>query len=319
MNKTVLITGIAGSGGSYLAEYIHKNHPEYSINGLVRWHSTTSQKNLNSLRNEITLWECDMMDLPCLIRILRLVRPDKIFNMASHANVRVAFDTPIAVLNNNVGLTANLLEAIRLECPETVLVHCSTSEVYGNPLKFPMKEDHPMKPVNPYAVSKLTQEALAYAYYKSWNLRVVITRAFAYINPRRRELFSTAFANQIARIEEGEQTYLEHGNLDSIRTLVDVRDIAEAYWIASERCSYGEPYNIGGKTPISVKEFLDYLIINSKTKIEVRQSKDLMRPVDVTKQIPDVKLFEDHTQWTPKYSMEESVQWLLDYCRKEQK
>lgn len=315
--KNVLITGIAGSGGSYLAEYILKEHPEYNVYGFVRWHSTTSQNNLKDIKCNIILHEVDMLDMPSMIRVLRKVRPERIFNLASHANVRVAFDTPISVLENNMMLTANLLEAIRLECPETTLFHCSTSEIYGNPEQYPITEEHPVKPVNPYAVSKLCQENLVYAYHKSFNIRAIISRAFAYINPRRRELFSTAFALQVARIECKKQDILYHGNLDSLRTLVDVRDIVDAYWVACDKCDVGEPYNIGGNTVISVGDFLEILKKHAKVPIICKQDPALMRPVDVTRQVPDVSKFLKKTGWNPKYSFDDSVEFLLDHVRKE--
>lgn len=313
----VLLTGVAGSGGSYLAEWIVENHPEVQVHGFHRWHSTTSQNNLDAIKDKIILHEVDMLDLPSIIRVLREIRPYRIFNMASHANVRVAFDTPISVLNNNVVLMANLLEAIRLECPETLLHHCSTSEVYGNPEDWPITENHPLKPVNPYAVSKLTQETLAYAYYKSFGLRVIITRMFAYINPRRRELFATAFAKQVARIEYGKQDVLYHGNLDSLRTLIDVRDAMEIYWIACDKCNIGEPYNCGGNNVISVGGFLKILCRHAEIPILCQQSPKLMRPTDITNQIPDVSKFNNLTGWKPKYSFDDSVEFLLNHVRQE--
>lgn len=317
MKNNVLITGISGSGGSYLAEYIVKEHPEVNVHGFARWHSTTSQKNLDSIKDKIIMHEVDMLDLASMSRALRIIKPTKIFNLASHANVRVCFDTPLAVLQNNIMSTANLLESIRLECPETIYQHCSTSEVYGNPLTFPMTEDHPLKPVNPYSVSKLSQESLVYAYFKSWNLRVVVTRMFAYINPRRRDLFATAFAHQIVQIERGERSILKHGNLDSIRTLIDVRDAMETYWIACDKCEYGIPYNIGGKDILTVGNFLEILKSKARVKIVCEQDKNLLRPIDVTKQICDTSKFDTLTRWKPRYTLEESVEFLLDHLRKE--
>src|SRR3990167_350885 len=317
VDNKVFITGINGSGGSYLAEYILNEHPEIEIHGAVRWHSTGHQNNLINIKNKITLHEIDLNDLPSIIRILHKLKPYRIFNLASHANVRVCFDTPIAVLQNNIMSTANLLEAIRLECPETLYHHCSTSEVYGNPETYPITEEHPMRPVNPYAVSKLSQEALVFAYYKSFGLRVIITRMFAYINPRRRELFATAFAKQVARIECGLQDILYHGNLESLRTLIDVRDAMETYWIACDKCEIGVPYNIGGNTVISVGEFLNILCSHSKVPIICKQDPSLMRPVDVTRQVPDISKFEKCTGWKPKYSFDESVEFLLEHIRKE--
>lgn len=317
MNDNVLITGICGSGGSYLAEYIVNNHPNYKVHGIARWHSTTNKDNVKSIRDKVIIHECDLLDLASLIRILRTVQPVKIFNLASHANVRVAFDTPLAVINNNVGSTANLLEAIRLECPDTVFQHCSTSEIYGNPLAFPMKESHPSNPVNPYSVSKQAQESLAICYHKAFNLNVVITRAFAYINPRRRDLFATSFAYQIAEIEKGKRDVLRHGNLESVRTLIDVRDMMRAYWLASEKCLFGVPYNIGGKDILSVGDFLNVLIKHAKTYIQCEQDKTLLRPVDVTKQICDTYLFDNLTGFKPEYTLDDSVEFLLNHVRNE--
>ncbi len=313
----VLVTGANGSGGSYLCEYIVENHPEVNVQAISRWHSTTNQDNLADIKSKITMHECDLLDLGSIIRVLREVKPKRIFHLASHANVRKCFDTPIAVVNNNIVSTHNLLEAIRLECPETILQHCSTSEVYGNPEEFPMTENHPLKPVNPYSVSKLAQESLCYAYYKSWGIKVIITRMFAYINPRRRDLFATAFAHQINEIERGQRHILRHGNLDSIRTIIDVRDAMRSYWIASERCKIGEVYNIGGKEVISVGQFLDKLIEHATAPIKRELDKSLLRPVDVTKQVCDTTKFDTLTGFKPKYSLDESIEFLLNHVRKE--
>lgn len=312
----ILITGCTGSGGSYLAEYIIENHPDVKVFGIARWGSTKTQDNIKHIKDKIKIIECDLTDLSSTIRALDYCKPDRIFNLASHANVRVCFDNPLAVLNNNIFSTANLLEAVKLICPKAIFQQCSTSEVYGNPAEFPMTENHPMKPVNPYSVSKLAQEALSYAYHKSWGLNVVITRAFAYVNPRRHDLFATSFALQVARIEQGKQSVLRHGNLNSVRTLIDVRDMMRAYWIACEKCEYGIPYNIGGKDVLSVNDFLQLLIKHAKCPINCVEDKALLRPVDVTRQVPDTSKFYELTGFEPEYTLEDSVQFLLENARK---
>lgn len=313
----VLITGITGSGGSYLAEYILENHANVNLYGLHRWHSSGHLQNIEKIKDAITILECDLLDLSSVIRALKISKPDKIFHLASFANVRKCFDTPLAVINNNIMGTANLLEGIRLVCPETILQMCSTSEVYGNPLTFPMTEDHPLKPVNPYSVSKLAQESLSYAYHKSWGLRVITTRMFAYINPRRHDLFGTAFARQVVKIERGLQEVLYHGNIGSVRTIIDVRDAMRSYWIASEKCVAGDVYNIGGSDVLSVGEFLDKLISKSKCHISTKLDVNLLRPVDVTRQVCDCSKFNNLTGFTPEYSLDDSIDFLLDYCRED--
>ena len=139
---------------------------------------------------------------------------------------------------------------------------------------------------------------------------------FAYINPRRENLFATSFAMQIACIEAGLQKVLLHGNLESTRTLIDVRDAMSSYWVAAEKCRFGEVYNIGGKTIITVGDFLELLRKKARVKIPLRQDPKLLRPTDVTLQIPDVTKFTKETGWKPKYSFEESVELLLEHCRK---
>lgn len=313
----VLITGITGSGGSYLAEYILENHREVNVYGLHRWHSSGHLNNIEAIKDKITVLECDLLDLSSVIRALKIAKPDRIFHLAAFANVRKCFDTPLAVINNNIMGTANLLEAVRLESPEAIVQMCSTSEVYGNPQTFPMREDHPLQPVNPYSVSKLTQESLAYAYYKSWQLRVIITRMFAYINPRRHDLFATAFARQVAKIERGGEGTLYHGNLDSVRTLIDVRDAMRSYWLASEKCAYGVAYNIGGKDVLSVGDFLNILIKKASCPIKIKADPKLLRPIDVTRQVCDTLKFDNLTNFKPLYSLEQSIEWLLENVRKE--
>jgi len=317
--KKIIITGISGSGGSYLAEHIVNNHPEVEVHGISRWHSASEKNNLENIADKVKVHECDLTDVSSVTRVLKEVKPDGIFHLAAHANVRASFTNPLAVLYNNIMGTANLFEAVRLAEIDPVLQLCSTSEVYGqvDPKNVPIKESCPINPSNPYAVSKLAQDSLAYTYFKSYGMKIIRTRMFAYLNPRRSDLFATSFAMQVAKIEAGLQKELRHGNLDSVRTIIDVRDAMESYWEALLKCKFGEAYNIGGATVITVGEFLD--LLKKKATCEIPSSVDpaLLRPTDVTLQIPDVSKFQNETGWKPKYSFEDSVEFLLSHCRKE--
>ncbi|HAM39139.1 MAG TPA: GDP-mannose 4,6-dehydratase [Elusimicrobia bacterium] len=319
--KKVVITGISGSGGSYLAEYILNNHPDVELHGITRWHSTTTNKNLKNIMQKVLIHDCDLTDLSSVFRIQQIIKPDAIFHTASYANVLASFNTPIAVLNNNIIGTVNLFEAVKLSKIDSIVQLCSTSEVYGqvDPKNVPIKEDCPLNPSSPYAVSKVTQDLMGYTYFKNWNMKVIRTRMFAYINPRRSDLFATAFAMQVARIEAGLQKVLLHGNLDSVRTIIDVRDAMESYWIALKKCEFGEIYNIGGTTVMKVGDFLNVLKKMARCKIPSKPEPGLFRPTDVTLQIPDTSKFMKQTGWKPKYTFEQSIQILLDHCRNEVK
>lgn len=316
--KNILITGISGSGGSYLADYIVDNHPKVSVHGISRWHSASSPANLEHSAARTIMHECDLTDFSAVFSVLRDVEPDVIFHIASHANVRASFINPLAVLNNNIMGTANLFEAIHLLKTDPIIQLCSTSEVYGqvNPDEVPINENQPIRCSSPYAVSKVTQDLLGLTYFRSYNMKIIRTRMFAYLNPRRADLFASSFARQVARIEAGLQQELTHGNLNSIRTLIDVRDAMEAYWLAVLHCKPGEAYNIGGTTTVSVGDFLELLKKLAKTRIPSRVDPDLLRPSDVTLQIPDITKFTAATRWNPKYTFEDSVAFLLDYWRK---
>ncbi len=315
--RKVLITGIAGSGGSYLAEFIAKNHPKTEIHGIMRWHSSSAAENLRLVRDRIQLHECDLNDLSSVLTALEAAKPDTIFHLASHANVRASFIYPQAVLSNNILGTCNLFEAVRLLKLNPVIQHCSTSEVYGqvDPKDVPIREDAPIRPSSPYAVSKAAQDHLALTYFRSYGLKIIRTRMFAYINPRRADLFATSFVRQAVRIEAGLQKELLHGNLDSVRTMIDIHDAMEAYWVAAEKCRPGEVYNIGGATTISVGDFLKLVKKSSRVKIPSRVDPALLRPADVTLQIPCVKKFQDETGWKPRRKFQESVDDIFKYWR----
>jgi GDP-4-dehydro-6-deoxy-D-mannose reductase len=316
--QRALITGISGSGGSYLAEYIVQHHPTVELHGFSRWHSTTTSDNLASIRNQVILHEVDLSDFGSVFAAIRDVRPDAIFHLASHANVRVSFVTPNAVLANNILSTSTLFESIRLAGIDPLVQLCSTSEVYGqvDAAHVPITEDAPMRPVSPYAVSKAAQDLLGFSYFKSYGMRIVRTRMFAYLNPRRADLFATSFARQVAWIERGLQTEpLRHGNLESVRTMIDVRDAMRAYWEAMLHCEPGEAYNIGGTTVITVGAFLELLMRQASKPIPTRCDPALLRPADVTLQIPSLEKFTAATGWQPQYRFEDSVADLLAYWR----
>ena len=311
----VLITGIAGSGGSYLAEYIANNHPEVEIHGLA--YSRSTRLNLKTLGNKITRHEADLMDFGSVFSILDKLRPDAIFHLAAFANVRASFHTPNTFLSNNILGTSNLFEAIRAAHLDPIIQLCSTSEVYGqiDPKDVPIKEMAPLKPVSPYAVSKATQDLLGWSYFTSYQMRIIRTRMFTYLNPRRSDLFASSFARQVAWIERDLQKELIHGNLESVRTMLDPRDAMRAYWLAILHCRPGEAYNIGGTTRVKVGDFLERLIALSDVAIPTRCDPKLLRPADVTLQIPCIDKFVEKTEWKPEYTFDDSMINLLNFWR----
>lgn len=252
-----------------------------------------------------------------LKNIIKKINPDVIFNFASDADVRKSFNQPIQVITNNNSISINLLEVLRQIKFNNLVIHCSTSEVYGNvPKKLqPISEKTKINPVNPYAVSKTFQDLLSQIYYQNYGLKLIITRMFSYMNARRDNLFQTAFAKQVLQIEKKKKKILYHGNLKSKRTIISTWDAMEAYWLTAKKGKVGEIYNICGNETLTVGEFLNKLIKKSKVKILTKIDKKLIRPVDINLQIANCKKFKKHTGWKPKVTINKSIENLMQDLR----
>ena len=312
--KKCLITGITGSGGSYLAEHILSKNNKIKIFGIYR-----SAGNKNLLKSKrIKLLKGNLCNFSKTQKIIKKINPDLIFHLASTANVRESFDLPKKTIENNNTITLNLLEIIRINKINPLIIICSTSEVYGkiNKKDVPIKESKNLSPVNPYSASKAFQDLVSQAYLKSYGLKIIITRMFSYTNARKNNLFQTSFAKQIVDIERGKKKILAHGNLNSVRNIIDINDAMEAYWLTAKRGKIAEIYNISGKKVISVANYLKELKKLSNIKIKSKIDKRLLRPVDVSLQIADSRKFIRDTNWSPKISFKESIKKLLDDCRK---
>ena len=316
--KSCLITGITGSGGSYLAEHIISKKLKTKIHGFYRSKGYLELLKKNH-KNKINFLKVDLTNYKNTLDGIKKSKPDLIFHLASNADVRGSFDEPLLHTKNNTLITANLLEAVRKLKIDPLIIICSTSEVYGNVKKkdMPIKENQIIAPINPYAVTKTYQDLLSQVYASSFNLKIIITRMFSYTNARRKNLFQTSFAMQIARCENKLQKTMRHGNLDSVRTFVDIDDAMEAYWLTATKGKIGEIYNICGDKVISVRQFLKELLKLSKSKIKTVLDKNLLRPNDVALQIASSKKFKKHTRWKTKVSFKDSVIKLLNECRKD--
>ena len=315
----VLITGITGFVGSHLADHILDRNEGHEIYGLCRWRSP--RENLAYAYSRVSLVEADLMDLGSLIRHLEAIQPEVIFHLAAQSYVLTSFNTPVHTLWSNVIGTANLLEAVRITKIDPVIHICSSSEVYGQvrPEDVPIREDCPFKPASPYAVSKVGEDMIAFQYWVSHGIRTIRTRMFTHTGPRRGDVFAMSFfAKQVAAAELGMQKpIIRVGNLQSVRTFCDVRDAVWAYWLLVRQCAPGEVYNIGGNRTMTIGEALNILLSFSKTAFEVVVDPKLLRPSDVTLQIPCTDKFRAVTGWKPEIPFEKTLEDMLIYWRDE--
>ncbi len=313
----ILITGITGMVGSHLAEYVLAHHPEVEVHGMVRWRSP--RDNIRAIQDRVRLHEGELRDLNSLVRVLDTVRPERIFHLAAQSYVSASYTAPADTLHTNVIGTTNLLDAIRLTKIDPRVHICSSSEVYGQVREdeVPIRESNEFRPASPYAVSKCGEDMIALQYFLSYGIKTIRTRMFTHTGPRRGDVFAeSAFAKQIAEVEAGlRPNPIKVGNLNSVRTFADVGDAVRAYWLLLEKCTPGEVYNIGGERTMLVGEMLDVLIGMAACRIQYEVDPALVRPSDVTLQIPDTSKFRAATGWSAKIPLETTLRDLLDYHR----
>lgn len=315
----VLITGITGMAGSHLADYLLSISEDVEIYGTFRWRSR--MENVAHLKGKVNLIQCELTDFTNAVKALEISKPDFIFHLAAQSYVLASWSSPTATMLENPRMQINLFEAMLMtgiDCPIQVAL---SSEEYGMvyPNELPITEDNPLRPLSPYAVSKVTQDMMAYQYHKSHGLKTIRTRTFNHEGPRRGHVFVTSnFARQIALIEAGKQEpVLYVGNLDAKRDWSDVRDIVRAYWLAVNRCVPGEVYVIASGQSYSVQEMLDMLILMSDAKVEIRQDPARMRPSDVMVLQGDPSKFKAQTGWKPEIPLQQTLSDLLNHWREE--
>jgi len=315
-----LITGITGFVGSHLAEYC-LNMPDIQVYGTILSHHLGDElKRIERIKDKIKLLECNLANRITVQRVLEQTKPDKIFHLASQSFVPTSWQSPEDTLHNNIMSELNIFEVVRELGLNPVIQIAGSSEEYGLVYEneLPIKEENVLRPLSPYAVSKVAQDNLACQYYHSYGLKTVVTRAFNHEGPRRGEQFVTSdFAKQIAKIEKGKQEPIIYvGNLEAKRDYSDVRDIVDAYWLATEKCKFGEPYNICSGKNWTIQSVLDLLLqLSTRKDIEVKQDPKKMRPSDVQILLGDCSKFKKQTGWEPKIPFEKTLEDTLNYWR----
>ena len=313
----ILITGVTGFVGSHLAEYCLSLDQQVEVIGTCRWRSR--RENIEHLEDAINLYECDLRDASSVKTLLADIQPERIFHLAAQSYVPSSWNSPGETITTNVIGQLNIFEAMRETNSTASIQIAGSSEEYGlvHPEEAPITEKNPLRPLSPYAVSKVAQDMLAYQYFQSYGLRVVRTRAFNHTGPRRGDVFVTSnFAKQIAEIEAGQRPPVIHvGDLNPKRDFTDVRDIVRAYWLSLEHCNLGEVYNVASGKAYRIKEVLKILLDNSEQDIEVVEDPERLRPSDVPLLLGDNSRFCKATGWSPEIPFEQTAKDLLDYWR----
>jgi len=311
-----LITGINGFAGSYLAELLIKEG--HKIHGTSR--KLSNLENISQITKSITLIEADLRDKKMLLAAIEMIRPDYIFHLAAQSFAPASIDNPKETFDINFFGTFNLLDAVKESKLDPIIQIACSSEEYGlvYPNEVPIKETNPLRPLNPYAVSKIGADFLGYQYFKTYGLKVIRTRAFNHEGPRRGEMFATSsFAKQIAMIERGfEKPVLYVGNLTVRRDFTDVRDMVKAYYLSVIKCELGEVYNVCSGRAIKIEEVLNYLLSISKVRgIKIKKDPKRTRRSELPILLGDNTKFVKVTGWRPEIDFHQTLSDTLNYWR----
>ena len=332
--KTALITGITGQDGSYLAELLLEKG--YDVHGTIRRSSVDYRERIAHLegRPNFHLHYADLGDSMSIIKILNLVRPDEVYNLAAQSHVQVSFDTPEYTANVDAVGVLRILEGIRQCGLEKTcrFYQASTSELYGKVEQVPQNEETPFHPYSPYAVAKLYGFWIVKEYREAYGMYACSGILFNHESERRGETFVTRkITLAAARIAQGRQEKLYLGNLSSLRDWGYAKDYVECMWLILQQPE-PDDYVIATGEQHSVREFCLYAFrragielrfegegadekgIDVKTgKVLVEVSKDFYRPTDVVNLLGDPSKAQKKLGWNPKKTaFEELVNLMVD-------
>lgn len=348
-SKHFLITGITGFAGPHLANLLLKQG--HKVTGLVR-HSNGRETDILDIVDtawfdKINFVYGDLTDARGITNVFRENRFDGVFHLAAQSHPPTSFKDPVGTMMQNVIGSANLIQAIEdthgLDCK---LMFCSTSEVYGNTNKPGelLEENHQLLPANPYGASKAATDLYLQERFTNGKIRGFITRAFSHTGPRRGKTFSiSSDAYQLACIIQNlcgetadyfytargtslgnEQQTLRVGNLETVRVVLDVRDIVNAYYLLMMTDkSDGQVFNICGDTPRKMGDYTDLLIDETYrylkkfdiTDVAIKKEIDpkLYRKHDILYQHGDVTKLTSTVDWHPEFDIDETLKDLLQY------
>lgn len=311
MGEQILITGITGCSGGFLARHLLQSGIE--VSGLAR--NINNLHNLEDITAGLSLFSADLRDFSQVEAVVREVRPTQVYHLAAQQG-----PFTYSMYETNCIGTINLLEALRkLKSDVSILIVGSSSQ-YGavSVSHFPIGEDQALRPVNHYGVSKACEELSAYPYIQNKKMRIIFTRTFNLVGPRLEGyLACSSFACQIAWIEKnGQPPVIEVGNIETSRDFVDVRDAVIAYILLMEKGYRGEIYNICSGKAVTIKEIIEILISFSRVKIEFKVVQDRIKASDIPGQAGSYDKLFRLTGWRPKIELRQSLRDLLEWWRR---
>lgn len=307
------ITGIAGFGGSWLAEELLCHG--YHVFGSV--YENEPIDNLHACRNEVTLVPMDVLDADRVQQTLAKIKPHYIFHLAAVACVGKSFEAERLTFRVNFEGTLNMLEAARQIRRLKKMVWVGSSDAYGIVKAKTLSEDDPFNPVSPYGISKAAGDFLCRSHFRRHNLPVTIARAFNHSGPRQALNFVVPdFAHQVAAIDLGRKNpKIRVGNLAAKRDLSDVRDIVHGYRLLAENGQPGRVYQLCSGKATSIESILKTLLGFTARKVTVTVDKSKWRAVDIPMLRGSNRRAVNELGYEIRYSLKQTLRETFEYWK----
>ncbi len=316
--KKALITGVTGQDGSYLAELLLEKG--YEVHGVVRRSSSLNRGRLDALplsadaKRRFHLVYGDLGDASSLAKMIRVIRPDEVYNLGAQSHVRVSFDIPEYTADVDFLGTIRLLEALRESGIHAKFYQASSSEMFGKVVETPQTETTPFHPRSPYAVAKVAAHHITVNYRESYGMFACSGILFNHESPRRGENFVTRKITQAAaQIKKGQRDKLELGNLDAKRDWGFAGDYVKAMWMMMQHDTPDDFVIATGETH-SVREFLDetFGYLDLDWKKHVTQDERFFRPAEVDLLLGDASKARRILGWKPEVNFKSLVRMMVD-------
>ena len=314
MTQRILITGATGFVGAHLLKALDRT------DSLIFGTSFPQEPGQTGLSCAGRLCRLDLRQAAAVASYVQEAQPDWVFHLAAVSNVRHSWERRGETLETNLLGTQNLLEAVRTQAPGARVLFVSSSNVYADPPQAgqALKETDEVRPISPYAFSKISGELLCRFYTEVEGLDIVISRAFPHSGPGQSSDFVCSdWSRQIALIEKEIQSpEIKVGNIDVFRDFCDVRDVVLAYISLMERGKRGETYNVCSGSAVSLKHILDLLLSLSSSSVEILVDPAKLRKTDIIHLEGDNRKLLEATGWGPAVPLEHMLSDLLDFWRR---
>ncbi len=308
--KRALITGVSGMDGSHLADLLLEKG--YEVHGLVRRPLTEPLENLEHIRDKIGLHQGDICDHGLIVRLIRNLRPDEIYNLAGVTFVPASWDQPSVTAAIVGTAVAGILDAILQEGPHIKFYQASSSEMFGN-APAPQNEDTPMKPVSPYGNAKLYAHGIVSTYRQRYGLFACSGICFNHEGPRRGRHFVTRKVCEAAsQISQGRQKSLKLGWLSARRDWGYAPDYVRAMWMMLQAPSPAD-YVVATGVSHSVRDLVEaaFKVVGLQWQMYVEQDDALARPNEISELRGDAAKIRDALGWKPEMSFEDMVREMV--------